>query len=189
MAVVHTDIVSEETYRRLALSDPNGRLELHHGQLREKPWMSAAHGDTLDRLAGMFYRQLDRDRFHLRIGHARLRRSAMSYYVPDIAVIPAAVAHALLERPRELDAYPDALPLVIEIWSPSTGHYDVTDKLVEYQARGDREIWYIHPYERTLTRWVRHADGIYAQSMHRSGIIHPADVPDIAIDLDELFAS
>jgi Uma2 family endonuclease len=189
MAVTQTEIVSEETYRRLALGDPQGRLELHDAQLREKPAMSAVHGDIIDRLAAMFYRQLDRDDYRLRFNHARLRRSSRSYYVPDIAIIPAAVVQAMLEHPRELDAYPDPLPLVIEIWSPSTGDYDITDKLTEYQARGDHEIWYIHPYERTLTRWVRQSDGTYAESVHRGGSIHPLDMPHVAIDLDELFAA
>jgi Uma2 family endonuclease len=188
MVVTQTEIVSEETYRRLALGDSNGRLELHRGQLREKPGMSVAHGGIINRLAAMFYRQIDQNAFSLRFDHAHLRRSSSSYYVPDIAVIPAAVEREMLEHPRDLDAYPDPLPLVIEIWSPSTGNYDVTEKLVEYQARGDREIWYIHPYEHTLTRWVRQADGRYAQSVHRTGIIHPMDMPHVAIDLDELFA-
>jgi Uma2 family endonuclease len=188
MAVIQAEIVSEETYRRLALADPHGQLELHHGQLREKPAMSVAHGGIVDRLAAMFYGHLDRNDFRLRFSHARLRRSARSYYVPDIAVIPAAVERMLYENPRALDAYPDPLPLVIEIWSPSTGNYDVTDKLVEYQARGDREIWYVHSYERTLTRWVRQPDGAYAESVHRTGIISPLDMPHVAIELDELFA-
>ena len=189
MAAVDITIVSEESYRKLALGDPNGRLELHHGQLREKPDVSSAHGDLMDHLTEMFHRQLDRNEHRLRLNHARLRRSPSSYYVPDIAMIPAAVARAMLEHPRELDAYPDPLPLVIEIWSPSTGNYDVTEKLGEYQARGDLEIWYIHPYERTLTAWRRLPDGAYARSVHRGGTIHPLAAANVAIDLDALFTS
>ncbi len=32
--------VSEEAFRRVALRDPDGRWELHDGQLQEKPPMS-----------------------------------------------------------------------------------------------------------------------------------------------------
>jgi Uma2 family endonuclease len=100
-----------------------------------------------------------------------LRRSADAYYVPDIAIIPAAAVQALLDDPRSLDAYPVALPLVIEVWSPSTGRYDIRKKLPDYQARGDREIWYIHPSNRTLTAWRRQPDGTYLETIYRSGII------------------
>ena len=187
MAVVQAELVSEKAYRRLAVADPHGRLELHHGQLREKPDVTSAHGGIIDDLAAMLYAQIDRNDFRLRFNHARLRRSADSYYVPDIAVIPAAVERALRRTPRALDAYPDPLPLVIEIWSPSTGDYDIQEKQGEYQARGDFEIWYIHPYERMLTRWLRQPDGTYAESVHRAGIIYPLAMPHVAIDLDELF--
>ncbi|MCD6028376.1 MAG: hypothetical protein K0S78_550, partial [Thermomicrobiales bacterium] len=40
MATTHTERVSEDTYRRLALEDQtNGQLELYQGELREKPEM------------------------------------------------------------------------------------------------------------------------------------------------------
>ena len=93
------------------------------------------------------------------------------------------------ERPGSLDAYADPLPLVIEIWSPSTGGYDINEKLPDYQRRGDLEIWRVHPYERTLTAWRRRPDGIYTESVYRGGIVHPESLPGVAIDLDALFAS
>jgi Uma2 family endonuclease len=55
----------------------------------------------------------------------------------------------------ELEIYDEPLPLVAEVWSPSTGGYDVLAKLPEYRRRGDTEIWLLHPYERTLTAWRR----------------------------------
>jgi hypothetical protein len=51
--------------------------------------MSARHGDAMGRLTRMLHLQLDRDQDHVRAGHARLRRSADMYYVPDVAVIPS----------------------------------------------------------------------------------------------------
>ena len=58
----------------------------------------------------------------------------------------------------------------------------------DYQQRNDREIWFIHPYERTLTAWRRKEDGSYAQAVYRSGLVQPASLPGVAIDLDALFA-
>jgi Uma2 family endonuclease len=79
------------------------------------------------------------------------------------------------------------MPLVVEVWSPSTGDYDVEQRLREYQQRGDLEIWRIHPYERTLTSWRHQPDGSYLQLDYRDGIIEPAALPGVAIELARLF--
>jgi Uma2 family endonuclease len=77
---------------------------------------------------------------------------------------------------------------VVEIWSPSTGTYDIGEKLPDYQRRGDLEIWRIHPYERTVTAWRRQSDGTYAESVFRGRIARPVALPGVAVDLDALFA-
>jgi Uma2 family endonuclease len=188
MALPKTELVSEETFRRLSLGDRLSRLELHHGMLREKPRMSVEHADVMDNLLYQLYRQLNLDEYRLRPQHARLRLSSDTCYIPDVAVIPIDMIRALRDRPGSLDAYPDALPLVVEIWSPSTGGYDVNAKLADYQRRGDREIWRIHPYERIVTTWLRQPDGAYVEIVFRDGVIHPAEFPTVAIDLAALFA-
>ena len=80
------------------------------------------------------------------------------------------------------------MPLVVEVWSPSTGDYDVETKLQEYQRRGDLEIWRIHPYEQTLTAWRRQPDGSYTETLYRGGRVQPVALPNVTIDLDDLFA-
>jgi Uma2 family endonuclease len=79
------------------------------------------------------------------------------------------------------------LPLVVEVWSSSTGDYDVDTKVSVYQQRGDLEIWRIHPYERTLTSWQRQPDGSYQETMHRGGSVAPIGLPGVTIDLGTLF--
>jgi Uma2 family endonuclease len=189
VSIAKTETMSEEAYRQFALGDPQGQWELYRGQLREKPGMSVEHGDVTSNLLAFLYGQLDRNEYRIRTTHARLRRSADTYYIPDIVVIPNPIVQALLERPGSLDAYPEPLPLVVEIWSPSTGRYDINEKLPDYQERGDLEIWYVHPYERSLTAWRRQPDGSYTESVYRGGIVRPESLPGVAIDLDALFAS
>jgi Uma2 family endonuclease len=189
VSITKTEKMSEEAYRQFALGDPQGQWELYRGQLREKPGMSVEHGDVMMVLAALLHNQLDRNKFRVRAQHARLRRSADTYYVPDIAVIPTPVVQALLDQPGSLDAYPEPLPLVVEIWSPSTGRYDIYEKLPDYQQRGDLEIWYVHPYERTLTAWRKRPDGAYTELVYRGGIVRPESLPGVIIDLDALFAS
>jgi Uma2 family endonuclease len=189
MATTQTERVSEDTYRRLALESPtNGQLELYQGELREKPEMSVEHGDEMFHLAHLLQSQLDRSEYRLRTDHAKLRRSADTYYVPDIAVIPTALERVLRRVPGSLDAYSEPLPLVIEIWSPSTGRYDIDEKIPGYQARGDLEIWRVHPYEGTVTVWRKISDGSYVESVHRGGELRPQSLPGVVIDLGLLFA-
>ena len=79
------------------------------------------------------------------------------------------------------------MPLVVEVWSPSTGDYDVMTKLQQYQFRGDAEIWLVHPYDRTLTAWRRRPDGSYSETLYREGSIEPVALPGVCIELASLF--
>lgn len=179
--------ITAEAYERLALGDSNVQWELHRGRLVEKPGMSVEHGDLMFELAYMLRVQLDRADFRLRVNAPRLRRSVRNYYIPDVPVIPTALERPLRGRPGSLEIYDAPLPLVVEVWSPSTGTYDVNAKLADYQRRGDAEIWRIHPYQRTLTAWRRQPDGNYVDAILTGGAIQPVALPNVTIDLDALF--
>jgi Uma2 family endonuclease len=181
--------MTEQEYREFALGDPGGQWELVSGQLREKPGMSVGHGHVIVALTKQLLLQLDEDRYRIRIDHARLRVSPTTYYVPDIVVMPAELERAMLEDPRVVDAYPDPMLLVIEVWSPSTGDHDLKAKLADYQRRGDLEIWFFHPYDRTLTAWRRQPDGSYRETTYYGGIVRPDSVAGFELDLDTIFAS
>ena len=118
-------------------------------------------------------------------GHVRLPTQA--YYIPDVFVIPIELQEALWGR-GVLESYDAPLPLVVEIWSPSTGGYGVETKLREYQRRGDIEIWRLHPYEHTLIAWRRQPDGGYVETSYAGGIVHPIALPNVTVDLDTLFS-
>lgn len=180
-------MVCAETYERVALEEPDEHWELHNGCLRRKPPMSYQHGSVLHRLAFDLYDGLKGLPFEVRLNHARTRRSSRSYYIPDIAVIPTAVQRAASEPdPASLEVYEAPLPLVVEVWSPSTGEYDVDEKLPEYQRRGDRTIMRVHPYERTVTVWRKQPDGSYVETLYREGVVLIETI-GVAIDLARLF--
>ncbi len=179
--------VSEQTYRTVVLEDPEGHWELHRGRLREKPAMSFRHNNAIVYLGHQLLNQLDPREFLVRINLGHVRRTDETSYIPDVFVLPTAMIGPDRDRPDVLEVYDDPLPLVVEVWSPATGGYDVDAKLPEYQRRGDLEIWHLHPFERTLTAWRRQADGRYAQSSYRGGRVQPAALPGVAIDLDAVF--
>jgi Uma2 family endonuclease len=184
MAIVNR--ISEQEYRELALHDSNRRWELWDGVLVEKPLMSMKHEDMSFYLGHMLANQLDRGVYRVNVNGGRTRLSSRSYYIPDVVVIPAVYKAPFEDDPRAFNAFSEPLPLVVEVWSPSTGDYDVATKLQGYRERGDVEIWFIHPYERTLTAWRRQPDGSYAEETYRGGVVPVASLPGVVIDFDAL---
>jgi Uma2 family endonuclease len=177
--------MSEEAYRQFVLSGVEGSWELHDGRLVEKPGMTFRHGQIPMLLGHLLLSQLDRAQFQV-VSELRVRRSSATVFVPDLMVVPAAYSEEIRDRPV-LAIFSDPLPLVFEVWSPSTGAYDVDAKIPVYQQRGDLGIWRIHPYERTVTTWIRQAAGTYLETTYREGIIFPVALAGVMIDLDELF--
>ena len=168
-----------------SLEETDGRHELYDGELRERPPMSQGHNRTARRLARQLHQQLPEEDFEVlhQAGHTAIPGG--NSYIPDVAIVPTASVAALGERTFE--SYVEPLPLVVEIWSPSTGTYDIDRKLPGYQARGDLEIWRIHPFERTVRIWRRQADGGYAESLHREGSLTLHALPQVTIELEQLF--
>lgn len=181
-------LVTERTYEETALAEPERQWELHDGVLREKPGMSVGHNAVQDELHGVLRDQIDRTAFRISVNAARLRAAEGVVYVPDLVVIPAADREALRDRWHRLEVHDRPMPLVVEVWSPSTGAYDVDTKIPAYQTRGDAEIWRLHPFERTLIAWRRRPDGSYEETTQTTGVVELAALPGVRIDLDALFA-
>jgi Uma2 family endonuclease len=151
--------MSEEEYQDLVLSGVDGHWELHDGRLVEKPAMTFEHGDTTFMLGLQLGSQLERRQFRVAINGWRVRRSEATIFVLDLVVIPTSYAEEFRGQPGRLAIFVRPLPLVVEVWSASTGDDDIEAKIPVYQARGDQEICRIHPYERTLTAWRRLPEG------------------------------
>lgn len=180
--------VSEATYERLALEDDEGKWELVCGRPRQKPAMTTEHDDTARRLARRLNLQLAEEQFAVDKEGPKLRVPSGNYRIPDVCVIPRPlIERRKAEHPARLEVYEQPMPLVVEVWSPSTGDTDIADKLREYQERGDLEIWRIHPYDRTLITWVRQRDDGYVESLYTGGTIRPTFLPNVTIELERLF--
>jgi Uma2 family endonuclease len=181
-----TTHLSEQKYREVASSDPDHRWELWDGVLVEKPSMSMMHDNVASYLGAALIAQLDRRAYRVNVNGGKTRYTARNYYVPDVVVIPAAYQLPFERDPRAFNAFAEPLPLVVEIWSFSTGDYDMAAKLPVYRARGDEEIWYIQPDERTLTAWCRQPDGAYVETLYQGGDVQVRSLPGVAIDFDAL---
>jgi Uma2 family endonuclease len=179
-------MVSQATYQTLSLEDQDNQWELWDGRLLEKPSMSFAQNEIMAELGFMLRSQLAHADFMVRVNAGRLRRGDRTYYIPDVMVIPRGAA-ANRPEPASIEIYDQPLPFVAEVWSPSTGDYDIDNKIPGYQVRGDLEIWRLHPYERTLTEWRRQENGGYDKSIQKGGVVHLVGLPGVVIDLDEVF--
>lgn len=185
MAITTRGMTIEE-YQELVHADPDRTWELYDGHPKEKPGMSWNHLDVVIELAFLLRSQLNRAEYRV-FAEGRVRRPSATVFIPDIMVVPTALGDEWRGRPGTLAIFPEPLPLVVEVWSRSTGDYDVMAKLPVYEGRGDREIWIIHPYEQTLTSWRRLPDGSYDAATHHSGHVEPASLPGVAIPLAALF--
>jgi Uma2 family endonuclease len=186
MAVTHQKI-SEEAYTNLVFANPDRKLELYDGEVREKPGVSYEHIRVSTLLARQLLPQIDITRFDVSINDLRLRRPTDTIFIPDLVVVPIEYGREFRVRPGVLAIFRDPALLVVEVWSASTGDFDLNVKIPIYQQRGDREIWRIHPYEKTLTAWRRQPDGTYEETLYREGAIRPAALPGVEINLADLF--
>jgi Uma2 family endonuclease len=183
MVVAHR--ISEQEYRVLALTDPDHAWELWEGVPLEKPLMSMKHDNVSFLLGYMLQGQLDWAAYRVNVNGSKARGSSRTSFIPDVVVIPAVLQIPFEDDPRAFNAFAEPLPLVVEVWSRTTGAYDFATKLQAYRARGDAEIWFIHPYERTLTAW-RRVNGGYRENPYRGGTVAIASLPGVSIDLDAL---
>ncbi|HZQ38294.1 MAG TPA: Uma2 family endonuclease [Dehalococcoidia bacterium] len=181
--------ISFETFERVVLEDGDEHWELVCGRLRKKPTMTAEHYGAIIAVARQLLLQLDPDRFTVRIDMSQVKAPVGSFYIPDLFVVSKAMERLQRRGIRGgLESYTEPLPLVVEAWSPSTGDYDVTSKIPEYQRRGDVEIWLIHPYERWLRAWRRQPDGSYTETLFTGEtVIEPVALPGVGVALAALF--
>ena len=175
-----------EEYQALVWANPDQAWELIDGRPREKPGKSCDHLSVVSQVTNCLMSRLDRAEYRV-FAEGRVRRLTATVFIPDILVVPTALGETWRRRPGTLAIFPEPLSLVVEVWSRSTGDYDVMAKLPIYQQRGDREIWLVHPYEQTLTSWRRQDDGSYTQEIFRSGQVEAIGLPGVSIQLDEVF--
>lgn len=178
--------LTQETFAALVLEDTDGRWEIHRQRLREKPPMTFSH----NRFARRLVRELNAllpEEFEVLSNAGHLVLPNGDSYIPDVAVLTPDAAARFERDGRQFERYLDPLPLVVEVWSPSTGSYDVDAKLPGYRARGDAEIWRVHPYDRRVTVWRRRDNGTYDETIYLGGPIEVSSLPGIVVDLDRLF--
>ena len=97
----------------------------------------------------------------------------------------------IVSDPRKIDArgVRGAPDWVAEVLSPSTARYDQTVKLAAYERAGVREVWLVHPLDRTLAIY-RLDKGSYGRAtvLELEGQTALTAVGDVTVDWDKVLA-
>ena len=169
------------------LEETDGRSELYGGELREKLPMSVDHNQSVWELLRQLLPEIPQGVYQLRINGGHLAVPGGNSYIPDLFVLPVEAIARMTPTQRRFERYAEPMPFVVEIWSPSTGTFDIDRKIPGYRARGDLEIWRIHPFDRVVTAWRRDTDDRYVESEFRNGTVSLHALPNVSINLDVLF--
>lgn len=180
--------VSLSTYERVALEDDEA-WEWRHGRLVKKPGGTHARNHLMTELISSIHRQLHAqgldDDYEFRVNSGRLIREG-SYLVPDGMITPGHYGDEFRGR-DVLEAYDRPVTFVLEVWCDGEG-YHLDQKLAAYRSGGDQEIWLVEPYERWVRTWVLNSGGHYSEKTTSRGVLATWSLPNVAIDLDELFS-
>ncbi len=183
----------EGEIRRIVLEETDGRAEVFGGTVREKSPTTFGHNELVRRLSRGLILQLPRDQFEVRTNAGHLRISDIDLFIPDVFAVPAAMVDALMAAdPRQLEVYVEPLPFVVEVWSHEIDDDEIDHKISGYQARGDLEIWRIHPLFRPADHAGSGGDKRTDVMSSRSNgtarcTLHA--LPDVTIDVTDLFAA
>jgi Uma2 family endonuclease len=146
---------------------PEGTLvQLIKNQLVMSPSPSFTHQKVLASLFNKMYVQVEKDKSGiLLVAPFDVYLDRKNAFQPDIIFI----AKENISRIKDNGLYgpPD---LAIEILSPSTGKYDLEDKMDVYAANGVKEYWIIEPHEKLATGyWL--AEDEYHEFESQNGVL------------------
>lgn len=111
-----------------------------------------------------------------------MRRKPFRYRVPDIAVMDRELVRREASEAR--DPYCRIVPaLVIEGWSPSNRKGSLNDLLANYAEFGVPETIVFYPEQRLCQSY----SGIECTQSVAGGAFHPLSMPEVKIDLDEIW--
>src|SRR5262245_39886970 len=116
--------MSDAAYQDFVLSGVEGLWELHDVRLVEKPGMTREHMAIAAKLGVLFRNKLDFEEYRV-FFEGRVRRPTATIFMPDVFVVPTSYGQPFRGRPGTLAIFSSPLPLVVEVWSDSTGDYDV----------------------------------------------------------------
>ncbi|MDP9405747.1 MAG: Uma2 family endonuclease [Actinomycetota bacterium] len=153
------------------------RVELLRGTLVRMTPQDPAHADAVQWLARVVAASLPAH-LDLRV-QLPLAAGDDGEPEPDLAVVRAG---------RYRDAHPVSALLVVEVARGSHA-VDLGPKVSTYAEAGVAEYWVVDLRARAVVVFREpEATGYRVRGEHRGGVLRPGPVPEVAVNVDELFA-
>ena len=158
----------------------DGRVELLHGALTEKPVKSPAHEAAKSRLLAWLGPAWGRREYLVRVESPFVVRDRLSLPEPDIAVV---------EPGEYLTRHPDRALLVVEV-AHSSLSVDTKLKSALYAAAGVPEYWVVDIAQKRVEVFTDPSAERYAhhETLRPTGFARPGWVRAEPLDLAGLFA-
>ncbi len=103
-------------------------------------------------------------------------------YQPDIVVVLEGSQAKITQK--GIEGAPD---LVVEILSPSTAYYDLTEKKEVYERSGVKEYWIVDPKRKTFEVYANTQEGFKLISNAKGKGKVSSKLLNLEIDLEEVF--
>jgi Uma2 family endonuclease len=176
-----------------SLTMPENRFEeIVHGECRIMPPPSPKHVDLIDELLNILLTQIDRREYRVTSSGAGLGigRVPLTYRIPDLMVFRSEARRRDRAETAPNDPYIWTVPeLIVECLSPSNRKGSIQELLADYARISAPEVWLLDPNPPQFTSY-RYESGALTQSMTaESGRVTPLRLPNVAVDLAELWAA
>jgi Uma2 family endonuclease len=168
-----------------SLTMPESNLEeIVDGELFTMPPGTKNHNAVIRALQKCFDRQLPPEFDLVYLTGFLLKRSPLRYRIPDLAVVR--VDEWRNDLRNTSDPYSRIVPrLVIEVISPANRKGDRARLVQNYAEFGVPEVLLFYPGTRVLEFY----QGTVLEKSIDTGIVSPVTMPEISIDLEEIWAA
>jgi Uma2 family endonuclease len=148
------------------------------------------HIDLIDKLLNILLSQIDTREYRVTAsgGGLGIERAPLTYRIPDLVVFRAGAYRRNRAQTAQNDPYIWTVPeMIVECLSPSNRKGSVQGLLADYARIAAPEVWLLDPKPPQFTSY-RYESGALKQWMTtRNGRVTPLLLPDVAVDLDELW--
>jgi Uma2 family endonuclease len=176
-----------------SLTMPENKLEeIVHGESRIMPPAIKNHVYLVERLADALRVHLDRRKYYVTIAGAGLgiARVPLTYRVPDLMILRTAALRQDRAKTAQNDPYIWAVPdLIVECLSPSNRKGSIQELLADYARVAVPEVWLLDPKLPQFTSYRYESGALKPWMATESGLVTPLLLPNVAVDLAELWAA
>lgn len=176
-----------------SLTMPENRFEeIVHGESRIMPAPNKKHADLIAKLLTVLVRRLDDSEYQILSQGAGLgiERVPLTYRLPDLMVFRTEARRRDRAETAGNDPYIWVVPeLIVECLSPSNRKGSIQELLADYGRVAAPEVWLLDPKPPQFTAYRYESGALKQWLATESGRVTPLLLPNVAVDLAELWAA